>query len=200
MRERRNQVGPRPILVTQIRNVLHDDDRAEELALALPQRHRLQQVDVVAAADVQVNFDTIGIRPFTLRIPQRGPHSQVVRMAAVQVVERAAERIFSFDAKYQGRDLVDVRHDSLGVDQHYPVLETLDDRLGLVLLVDQPIDVELLELFQPLRHPVELLHDDLQLGQWLRAQSLRRAAAEAEAAQPIRKLVERLREGSRQAP
>jgi hypothetical protein len=59
---------------------------------------------------------------------------------------------------------------ALGIDQHDTVLETLDYRLGLALLVDQPVDVEPFELLKPVGHLVEFRSDGLELGEPLLAE------------------------------
>ncbi len=121
-------------------------------------------------------------------------------MAAVEIVERTAERFLPSDAHDQRRDLVDMRYDSGRIDQHDAVFEALDNRFGLVLFVDQAVDVELFEPLQPLGHPVEFLNHQLQLRERLRAQALGRPATQTEAAQAGRELIERLGERRAEGP
>ena len=90
-------------------------------------------------------------------------------MVAAEIVERTAERVLQIDTEDQRRDLIDVRDDSIAVDQHHAVFEALDDRLGLALFVNQALDVELVVLLQALGHLVEFARNRLELGQRLRA-------------------------------
>src|SRR5579863_8787138 len=101
-------------------------------------------------------------------------------MVAAEIVEWTAERVGWIDAEDQRRDLVDMRDHPVGVDQHDAVFKALDNRLGLALLINQALDVELVVLLQALGHLVELASDCLQLGEWLRPEAhLRLALADA---------------------
>ena len=88
-------------------------------------------------------------------------------MVAAEIVERTAECVLEIDAKNQRRDLIYMRDDSIAVYQHDPVFEALDYRLGLALLVNQALDVELVVLLQPLGHLVEFARDRFELGERL---------------------------------
>src|SRR6266849_4518175 len=99
VRERGDEVGACPVLVTQIGDVLQDQDGAEWLAVAMLERHWLQDVGVITAANVQIHLDALRIRrTIAAGAAQRRAHAHVVRMVAVEVVERAAERLVLLDA------------------------------------------------------------------------------------------------------
>ena len=63
-----------------------------------------------------------------------------------------------------------MRDDAFRSIQHDTRLRGFDYLFGLGLFVEQPLDVELLELLEPFGHPVELGRDRLEFGQWLRAE------------------------------
>src|SRR5271170_1546398 len=130
-------------------------------------RNRLEHVRMIAAANVKIDFSAMALRPGPLQCAQRVANPQVMRMVAAEVVERTAERVLQIDAQDERRDLIDVRDDSIAVDQHDAVFEALDDRLGLALFVNQALDVELVVLLEALGHLVEFTRDRFELGQRL---------------------------------
>ena len=125
---------------------------------------------MIAATYVQIDLDTLRLERLIRDTPQRCSYAQVVRVIAVQIVERAAQRLVPLDSEDYRRHAIDMRHHALGIDQHDTVFETLDYRLGLALLVDQLLDVELFELLKPLGHLVEFRSDGLELGEPLLAE------------------------------
>src|SRR5208337_4304221 len=98
-------------------------------------------------------------------------HTQVVWVIAVQIVERAAQRLVPLHSEDYRRHTIDMRHRAIGIDQHDTVFDTLDYRLGLTLLVDQPLDVELFELLKPLGHLVEFRSNSLKFREGLLTES-----------------------------
>ena len=73
-----------------------------------------------------------------------------MRMVAIQIIERTAQGFFPFNAENDPGNFVNVRYDALRIDQYNPVFDTFNDRFGFTFFVDQPVDVDLLELLEPL--------------------------------------------------
>src|SRR5882672_4435991 len=118
MRQGRDQVGARAILIANIGDVLQNQQRAERDALGMVKRDRLQYVGMLAAADVKIDFDAVAV------VVGRGPldsaqgvaNAEIMGMVAAEIVERTAERIGGIDAENQRRDFIDMRDDAVGVD------------------------------------------------------------------------------------
>ena len=66
-------------------------------------------------------------------------------MAARQLVEAPAQDVLALDLEDGAGDLVHVHHDAVGVEHDQPVLDRLDDRLGLRLLLEHDVDARALD-------------------------------------------------------
>ena len=88
VRQRRDQVGSRSILIADIGHVLQNQQRAERFADGVMQRHWFQHVGMVAAANVKIDFGAMSVAAGALEHPQRVANTQVVRMVAAEIVER----------------------------------------------------------------------------------------------------------------
>src|SRR5579863_2310888 len=113
MRQRRDQVGARAILVADVGDVLQNQQRAERLADSVMKRHRLQHVRMIAAANVESDFGAMPDGAGLLQSAQGVANAQVVRMVAAGIVERTAERVGLIDAEDQRCDLIYMRNDSI---------------------------------------------------------------------------------------
>src|SRR5579862_7149421 len=191
VRQRRDQVGARAILIAYVGHVLQNQQRAERLADRMMKRDRLQHVRMIAAANVKIDFSAMAIRAGPLQRAQRIADAQVMRMVAAEIIEWTAEGILKIDAENQQRDLIYVRDDSVAVDQYDAVFQALYDRLGLALFVNQTLDVELVVLFQPFGHLVEFARDRFELGERLWTKAYLRFAL-TDSTQALGKLCQRL--------
>src|SRR5207253_314758 len=109
------------------------------------------------------------------------------------------ESLRALDAQDNTGDLIDMRHDAIRVDQDDTIFDTFEDCFGFALLIDQPIHVQLLELLEAFRHPVEFGCHPLQFRQGLFTDP-ERWTMNAEAPQMFRELSERLRDIPRKGP
>src|SRR5580698_2077877 len=116
--------------------------------------------------DMQLDFDSaaLGCR---VEPPERIANPDVVGMIAGQSIKFFTQRIIALDSDDDRGHFIDVRHQSLGIDQDYSILQAFNDRFGLALFKDQALDVHLIVVLETLRHLVELACDRIQLIQLL---------------------------------
>ncbi len=104
MRQRRDQVGARAILIADVGHVLQNQQRARRLADCVMKRNRFQHVRMIATANVKIDFSAMAVGPRSpgpLQRAQRIANAQVVRMVAAEIVERTAECVLRIDAEDQ---------------------------------------------------------------------------------------------------
>ena len=125
--------------------------------------------------------------------------TQVMRVIAAEGIEGDGRSLEPLEREDGARHLVHVEHVTRGVEHDEPVVDALDHRLGLRLLVEHGVDVQLLERFQALRHLPVLVCHLLELRERLRPER-RVGAPRADRAEAARELGERPRDGAGERP
>src|SRR5208337_2973047 len=118
IRKRSDQVRARAFLVTKISRVMKSDHRAKRSATIKIQRCGLQQVRMIASANVQTYFCLLLAPWIAEGALQGGSDMHVVTIVAFEVEERTAQDSLAINTKYQCGLLIEMGNNIVEVYQN----------------------------------------------------------------------------------